>query len=69
MEQDQNPKVRTGQTILVLFLVLLIITFMAFFYYRNIVLVFIGIIIIGCKYWLDKKIDAIKKEEEYERKE
>ncbi|KKL85061.1 hypothetical protein LCGC14_1958540 [marine sediment metagenome] len=69
MEQDPNPRVRSGQTILFLLLVLLITTVMAMIYYKSIVLAFISLITMGLMYWLDKKIDAIKKEDGHKRKE
>ena len=76
MEQDPNPKVRGGQTLLVLLLILLIICFMALIicfmaliYYRSVVLAFIGLIIMGLMFKLDKKINEIKKEDGHERKD
>ncbi len=69
MEQDPNPQVREGQILLVLCLVFLIICFMAIIYYKSIILTFIGLVTMGIMYWLDKKIDAIKKEDGYKRKE
>ena len=67
MEQDPNPRVRGGQTLLVLLLIFCIITFMAGFYYSNSILFILWLIILGLMFKLDKKINEIKKEDGHKR--
>lgn len=65
MNQDPNPKVRAGQTLLVLLLLFLVISFWALIHYRNGFFAFILSVIFLLMYKLDKKINEIKENDEY----
>ena len=63
MNEDPNPRVRAGQTLLVLLLVFFVISFIAIFYYKDIDFIIYSIIFLCIMFYQDEKIEAIKEED------